>query len=262
MHQERQPQLLGARPERVQPRVVQFHAGDVRQDLDAPHPQHTGRVLEFVGFATLPLQDVAAALLEFEHAAGALGLRGVTILTHIAGMELDDALLDPFWARAEQLRLPILVHPHQPAGAARMGDYYLRNLVGNPVETALAGARLLFGGVLERFPALAIILSHGGGALPGIAGRLAHGDRVRSETRVHTAAPLDGLRRLYYDTIVFDAQLLRSLVAQVGASQVVLGTDYPFDMGEETPVEFVRGAGLTDADVETVLSNGARLLGL
>ena len=83
--------------------------------------------------------------------------------THIAGVELDDPQLDPFWARAEQLRLPILVHPHQPAGSPRMGDYYLRNLVGNPVETALAGARLLFGGVLERFPTLAIILSQAAG---------------------------------------------------------------------------------------------------
>ena len=104
-------------------------------------------------------------------------MRGIEIATHIAGVELDDRRLDPFWERAEQLRVPILVHPHDPLGADRMGDYYLRNLVGNPVETALAGARLIFGGVLERYADLRIILSHGGGALPQLIGRLQHGLR-------------------------------------------------------------------------------------
>src|SRR5690606_27630451 len=111
----------------------------------------------------------------------------------------------------------------------RMGDYYLRNLVGNPVETALAGARLLFGGVLERFPDLRIILSHGGGALPSLVGRWRHGYEARDEAKVLARAPIENLRRLYYDTVVFDPVVLRHLVETVGASQVVLGTDYPFD---------------------------------
>lgn len=214
----------------------------------------------FVGFATLPLQDVPAALEELERAAGELGLRGVEIATNIAGGELDAPQLEPFWERVAARRLPVLVHPHNPAGAGRMGDYYLRNLIGNLVDTALAGARLLFGGVLERHPKLVVILSHGGGALPGIIGRLEHGYGVRPEARLRAGAPSAQLAGLYVDTIVFDARILRHLVELFGAGQVVLGTDYPFDMGEEDPVAFVEGAGLAAEDAKAILGNGARLL--
>ena len=214
----------------------------------------------FVGFATVPLQDVDAAVAELDYAIGQLGMRGVEIATHIAGVELDAGHLDPFWERAERLRLPILIHPHDPFGANRMGEYYLRNLIGNPVETALAGARLIFGGVLERYPDLRIILSHGGGALPQLVGRLRHGYAARPEAQLRVDDPVGSLKRLYYDTIVFNAEPLRNLVATVGAGQVVLGTDYPFDMGEPDPAGFVRDAGLTTDDVATILGNGQRLL--
>ncbi len=214
----------------------------------------------FVGFATVPLQDVAAAVAELDYAVTQLGMRGVEIATHIAGVELDSPRLEPFWERAERLRVPILVHPHHPAGANRMGEYYLRNLVGNPVETALAGARLIFGGVLERYPDLRIILSHGGGALPQLVGRLRHGYAARPEAQLRVSDPVASLRRLYYDTIVFNAEPLRNLVATVGAAQVVLGTDYPFDMGEPDPVSFVKQAGLARDDVTMILANGQRLL--
>jgi aminocarboxymuconate-semialdehyde decarboxylase len=214
----------------------------------------------FVGFATVPLQDVASAVKELDYAIGELGMQGIEIATHIAGVELDDRRLDPFWERAEQLRVPILVHPHDPLGADRMGDYYLRNLVGNPVETALAGARLIFGGVLERYADLRIILSHGGGALPQLVGRLLHGHMVRTEPKVNISGPISNLQRLYFDTIVFRHEPLRHLVATVGASHVVLGTDYPFDMGEYDPVGLVQRAGLSDDDVATILGNGQRLL--
>ena len=143
-----------------------------------------------------------------------------------------------------------------------MHDYHLQNLVGNPAETALAGARLLFGGVLERHPELRVILSHGGGALPYLAGRLRHGWEVRAECKVRATAPLDGLGRLYYDTIVFDPRALRYLVETVGASQVVLGTDYPFDMAEDRPLALVRESGLDPADADTILTNGAMILKL
>lgn len=214
----------------------------------------------FVGLATLPLQDVWAALEELERAVNQLGLRGVEIASNLDGIELDDSSLDPFWERAEALRLVTLVHPHYVVGVGRMHSYYLNNLVGNPVETALAGARLVFGGVLERYPDLRIVLSHGGGALPQIAGRLLHGYEARPEAKLHAQDPLAGLRRLYYDTIVFEPNALRHIVQTVGADQVVLGTDYPFDMGETDPVHFVRKSGLADADIETILGNGARLL--
>jgi aminocarboxymuconate-semialdehyde decarboxylase len=215
---------------------------------------------EFVGFATVPLQDVPAALAELEWAVGTLGLRGVEIATNIAGVELDAPALEPFWALAARLRVPILVHPHAVAGANRMGDYYFRNLIGNPVETALAGARLLFGGVIERHPDLRIILAHGGGALPQLVGRLRHGYAVRPEARDRAADPLSGIGRLYYDTIVFDHRVLRHLVAVAGADQVVLGTDYPFDMAEDAPLSFVRDSGLDDDAIARILGSGERLL--
>ncbi|HET7036440.1 MAG TPA: amidohydrolase family protein, partial [Thermomicrobiaceae bacterium] len=199
----------------------------------------------FIGFATVPLQDPGAAAEELERAASQLGLPGVEILTSVNGLGLDAPSLDPFWRTAERLALPILVHPHYVAGAERMGDYHLRNLVGNPAETALAGARLLFGGVVERFPGMKLILSHGGGALPHLVGRLRQGYAVRPEARARASDPLAGLTRLYYDTIVFDPTVLRHLVELVGASRVVVGTDYPFDMSEALPVELVRAAGLS-----------------
>jgi aminocarboxymuconate-semialdehyde decarboxylase len=219
--------------------------------------RHAGH---FVGFATLPLQDVAASVTELERAIEMLDMRGVEIATNINGVELDDPVLEPFWEAANGLDVPILVHPWYNVGPNRMGDYYLSNLVGNPVETALAGARLVFGGVLERYPDLKIILSHGGGALPHLVGRLRHGHMVREEPKQRAAAPIEHISRLYYDTVVFDPMKLRHLVETVGATQVVVGTDYPFDMGETDPVGFVRGSGLSDADIETILGNGARLL--
>jgi aminocarboxymuconate-semialdehyde decarboxylase len=214
----------------------------------------------FIGFATVPLQDVPAAVAELGRATGALGLRGVEILTSINGVGLDTPTLDPFWAEAERLDVPILIHPHYVAGVERLDGYYFRNLIGNPTETAVAGARLLFGGVLERFPGLRIILSHGGGSLSHISGRLRHGFAVRPEARERARDPLVHLGRLFYDTIVFDPLILRHLVESVGASQVVLGTDYPFDMGEEAPVAFVRQAGLAVPDCDAILNAADRLI--
>ena len=215
----------------------------------------------FVGFATLPLQDVTQAIRELDRAVEELGLAGMEIATNIDGVELDAPDLDPLWERAAARRLPVLIHPHYVAGASRMGDYHLRNLIGNPAETALAGRRLLFGGVLERYPGLSLILSHGGGALPHLIGRLAHGYRVRPECRVHASAPEGLLAKFSFDTIVVDAKVLRHLVDTVGVDRIVLGTDYPFDMSDDDPVAFVANAGLGDAEAQAILTGGARLLG-
>ena len=213
-----------------------------------------------VGFASVPLQcGGAVAAAELARAAG-LGLAGVEILTSVQGRGLDAADLTEFWAAAAELAMPVVIHPHYVAGADRMADLHLRNLVGNPTETALAGARLLFSGLLQRFPDLAVVLCHGGGALPGIIGRLRHGFRTRSEFADGATDPDDGLSRLYLDTVVFDTDVLRELVGRVGPDHLVVGSDYPFDMAEPEPVRFVTESGLDPEDVQRVLATGERLL--
>ena len=214
----------------------------------------------FVGFATVPLQDPAAAVDELHRAIGDLGLEGVEILSNIDGAGLDDPALEPFWTAVEQLRVPMLIHPNNVLGVDRLGPFYLRNLLGNPTETAQAGARLLFSGVMDRHPAIKIILSHGGGTLPHLMGRLQHGFDVRPECRTFSDDPIARMNRFYYDTVVFNPLILRHVIEIVGIEQVVLGTDFPFDMGETNPVDFVSYAGLGDDARDTILSAGERLL--
>jgi aminocarboxymuconate-semialdehyde decarboxylase len=214
----------------------------------------------FVGFGTVPLQDVPAALDELDRALGELGMSGIEIGSNINGVELDDERLESFWERLAAHGRPLLIHPHNIAGADRLGGYYLRNLIGNPTDTAIAGARLILGGALERHPNLRVILSHGGGSLPGILGRILHGYQVRPEAKERVSDPMAAARRLYYDTIVFRPQMLRYLVETFGAEHVILGTDYPFDMGMEHPVDFVEQANLLSADAATILGNGEALL--
>jgi aminocarboxymuconate-semialdehyde decarboxylase len=217
------------------------------------------RADRFIGFGTLPLQDIAAATSEVDYALDQLGLRGFEIASNINGVELDAAELFPVWERLADRGVPVLIHPHYVAGANRMGGYHLRNLIGNPTDTALAGARLAFGGVLDHFPGLTIVLSHGGSSLPGLIGRLEQGRSVRAE--IATDGPFDAqLRKLYYDTIVFDHRPLRWLVETVGAERMVLGTDYPFDMGDEHPGDFIDLSPLGDTEKRTILGNGERLL--
>jgi len=195
----------------------------------------------FLGLGTVPLHRPGAAAAELRFGMGELGLRGVTIGSDAGAWELDAGELEPFWAAAEELRAVILLHPSEVPGAARMGQYHLRNLVGNPMATAHAAARLIFGGVLDRHPDLRIILSHGGGALAWIAGRLDHGYQVRPEcSRACAQPPSAYLGRFYYDTVLFEPSTLAWLRTRVGAGRILYGTDTPFDMGDTA------GAGSAD----------------
>src|SRR5215217_5927554 len=208
----------------------------------------------FMGLATLPMQAPELAAEELKRAMRTLGLVGCQIGSNINGKNLDDATLEPFWAAADKLGAFVMVHPTQVAGADRMKSYYLANLIGNPLDTTIAAACLVFGGVIERYAALKFFMVHGGGFAPYQAGRWSHGWQVRQEPKVHLKEPPDAaIKRLYFDTILHGKPALEFLVATFGASHVLLGSDYPYDMGTLECVRQVRALSIPEADRATIL---------
>jgi aminocarboxymuconate-semialdehyde decarboxylase len=210
----------------------------------------------FRALATVPLQAPKEAAEELRHAITALGHVGVEIATTVDGRELDDPDLEPFWASAEELRAVVVVHPYASLAGRNVSRYGLNNLIGNPAETTLALGHLIFGGVLERHPDLRLVLVHGGGFAPYQIGRWDRGfsTGARGAAEHLTRAPGEWLRRLYFDTVLHSALSLRHLVDVVGAEHVVLGSDYPFVMGEPEPVRSLDAVpGLGDGDRELIL---------
>lgn len=228
---------------------------------------HTAYPTRFVGCATLPIQAPDLAVKELDRLAGSRAIRGAYMPTSFAGKELSDSSLFPIYAKCEAMNLPVLLHPDQAAaamGANRLQRFYLANLLGNPFDSAIAASNLVFGGVLDRFPRLDIVLPHAGGAVPYLAGRLQHGQRVRPELKGVAERPfMDYLRRFHYDTITHSPELLRFLIDLVGADRVLLGSDYCFDMGYERPREIIDALKLGASDRDRIYAgNAARLLRL
>jgi len=216
----------------------------------------------FMGLATLPLQDPQKAADELRRVMRSLGLRGAQIGSNVNGRNLDDPVLDPVWAAASELRAFVLVHPHgEIVPGERLKSYYMRNFVGLPFETTMAGAALVFGGVIERYPDIVFCLCHGGGFVPYQAGRFVRAFEVRAEPKARLqGSPQASLARLHYDTIVHSPRALEFLIATAGADHVLLGSDYPFDMGNLDCVARVEALALP-ADVRaTVLGRRAREL--
>jgi aminocarboxymuconate-semialdehyde decarboxylase len=205
----------------------------------------------FLGLATLPMQDPARAADELRRAMTSLGLRGAQVGSNVNGRNLDDPALEPVWAVANELNAFFLIHPHGDiVPGDRLKSYYMRNFVGLPFETTVAGASLVFGGVLENFPDIAFCLCHGGGYVPYQAGRFIHAWQVRAEPKLRLkGSPEASLARLYYDSIVHSPRALKFLIDTVGADHVLLGSDYPFDMGNLDCVAKVRAISAS-ADVQ------------
>ena len=215
----------------------------------------------FVVLATLPMQNPAAAVNEVNRAVTELSCRGIYLGTNVRGKELTDASFLPVFERIHALGVPIFLHPLNVIGAERLANYHLHNLLGNPFDTTVAAANLIFSGHLDRFPKLNICLPHAGGALPYLIGRLNHGWKVREECRALKKSPSSYLRRFTYDTISHAPESLDYLIKLVGADRVMLGSDYCFDMGYERPVEVVTALKLSRNDREKILhGNAARLL--
>ncbi len=216
----------------------------------------------FLPLASLPLQDGECAARELARACGDLRLYGAALCTHVNGIDLDLADLDPVFSAAQRLDVPLFLHPQNAGDVSRLQDYHLWNLVGFMMETAVAAARLLMSGTFERFPRLRVVLAHGGGFLPYQLGRLDHGHAVRPELQARLPKPPSAyLGNIYCDSLVHNDGALRFLIDRIGADHVVLGSDHPFDMGSSTPVDAVRALGLPRGEEEAILGgNLARLL--
>ncbi len=220
----------------------------------------------FVGLGTLPLQSPELAVRELERCVEELGLAGVQIGTNVNGRNLDDPELFPVFQRAAELGAAVFVHPWEMLGRERTERYWLTWLVGMPAETALAMCSLIFGGVLERLPALRIAFAHGGGSFPATLGRIEHGFRVRPDlVAVRNAVnPRQYVQRVYVDSLVHDPRALRYLLELFGAARIALGSDYPFPLGEHEPGRLIETLpGLDDADRARLLAGTAlEFLGL
>lgn len=219
----------------------------------------------FVALGTVPLQNVELAVIELERCVKQLGLRGVEINPNVAGKDLTDPSLnlDRFFAKARELDIVIFMHPIGFTQGERLMDHYFNNVIGNPLDTTLGTSRLIFDGVMERHPGLKVVLPHAGGFLAHYWARMDHAWRARPDCRtVIKKAPSSYLKKFYFDTIAFDPEMLRNLIDKFGAQQVVLGTDYPFDMGEEDPVGLIGSVPrLSAAEKERIMGgNAARLL--
>ena len=221
----------------------------------AAHPQR------FLGIATLPMQAPEKAAAELRRAMRVKGLRGAMIGSNVNGKNLDDPALEPLWATAAELGAFIFIHPVGVAGADRLRSYYLANLIGNPADTTIAAASLVFGGVLDRHPNLKICLAHGGGFVPYQQGRWSHGWKVRSEPQVTLKhSPEPDLSRFIYDTITHSDASLEFLVKTAGASRVLLGSDYPYDMGLYDGVKRVRALAIPQDQQSLILGGSAGAL--
>ncbi|CAN5356528.1 amidohydrolase family protein [soil metagenome] len=209
----------------------------------------------FLVLLTLPLPHVPAALAELERLGDDPLVRGVELGANIAGLALDDESLEPLWGELERRGLFVLVHA-APAEAPQYSRHFLRNLVGNPTDSTLAIASLIFGGVAERHPALSFCFVHGGGFAPYQIGRWDRGWNLRADLRrAIPRAPSTYLGQFYFDSLTHDRASLEFLGARVGWPNVVLGSDYCFDMASDDPVADVRALGLEPSDEQAVLGD-------
>lgn len=224
----------------------------------AAHPDR------FLGLATLPMQDLDAAQGEAKRAIHELKLHGFMIGSNVNGKNLDHPDIFPLLETIADLGVPLFIHPYIPAGAERMQDYYLHNLLGMVSETGLAIASVIYGGIPQRLPDLKIIFAHAGGVFPYIVGRMDHGYKVRIEEchKMIPQPPSYYMGQLYFDCMVFNERALKYLVDQVGADHLLIGSDYPFDMGPiGGPVAEVKANSyLTEAEKRQICAKTASSL--
>lgn len=245
---------------RIDPAVEAAFARRVNDEIAAFAASAPNRLRPM---GTLPMQSPDHALAELERITGELGMRSIMIGCHIDGAALSEPKFRPVLRRAAELGVLILTHPYYFGTKPGLEKYYLTNLVGNPLDTAVMAADLIFGGVMDELPDLKVCLSHGGGFIPYQIGRLVHGQKVRREAQSIESSPKELLKRFYFDSITHDAGALAYLIDLVGAAHVLLGTDIPFDMADETPLRTLDAVpGLSVEDRANITGRNAwRLTG-
>jgi aminocarboxymuconate-semialdehyde decarboxylase len=246
----------------TEPGMGQELARSVNEGIAKVVADHPDR---FVGLGTVPLQDPDLAVSELKFLVRSLGLKGVEVNPNVNGKELSRSGLDKFFSAAEQLGAVIFMHPIGYTDGGRLMEHYFNNVIGNPLETTVATAHLIFDGVMEKHPKLKVVLPHAGGYLAHYWARMDHAWKARPDCRtVLKTKPSKSLEKFYFDTIAFDPGMLQHLIERFGADHVLLGTDYPYDMGVEDPVGFINKVKkLPAAEKRRIMGgNAARLLGI
>jgi aminocarboxymuconate-semialdehyde decarboxylase len=223
--------------------------------------RHPDRLL---GMGSVALQHPELSIEQLDYAIGELGLRGVEVSSLVAGEELGGAKFERFWARAEQLGCVVFLHPLGTTLGERTRPFYLSNHLGQPLEHTLALSHLIFGGVLDRYPGVKLFAAHGGGYLASYIGRADHAWHVRPDARTCRKPPSEYLRQIWFDTIVYRPEALRHLAEESAVSQIVVGTDYPYDMADYKMHELIEAVKeFSDADRAAILGgNACTLLGI
>lgn len=218
----------------------------------------------FLGLGCVPLQDVDAAIREMEYVMNTLKFQGVEIASHVNGVSIGDPRFEPFFAAAAKMNAAIFVHALRPAGQDRIVGAFSEQAVAFPGDIGLAVASMITGGIAERNPGLKIAFSHGGGAFAMMLPRLVHGwNNIPKAKESLPQSPREYARKFYYDCLVFDPQAIKHLIYSFGSSQLMIGSDYPFNMGDTDPVGTLKKAGLDDETFVAIMQkNAERFLGL
>jgi len=231
-------------------------AREVNEGIANVVAQHPDR---FVGMGSVPLQNAELAVKELEYCVKKLGLRGVEINTNVNGLNLTDPSLglEKFFAKANELGIVVFMHPLGYTQGERLRNHYFNNVIGNPLETTVAVSHLIFDGVVARYPKIKFLAAHGGGFLAHYWARMDHAWRARPDSRtVIKKKPSSYLEKFYFDSITFDPRMLKQLIDRYGADHVMLGTDYPYDMGEDDPRGLIAGVNRLSAADRRLIEGG------